>query len=226
MDIEWTALPQATQATIQVSQPVLQLALEGPAEVRFGNPELYRLRVKNPGNAVVKDVEVTLTANLTVATAPTSAISLPWRTTDRSRIDLPTSRTDSDHGACQEYRLGLESSSQIDIQVQKAEMVAQWQGPEKHYQGSLAEYRLRLVNEGTITAENVLCALTIPTSAEVISIPDGARIVGREVQWSVLRMDPGFSQESLFEIRMDQAGEHALQLQVQGSAGPRQLASI
>ena len=227
LDIEWTALPQAAQATIQVSQPVLQLALEGPAEVRYGSPELYRLRVKNPGNAAVKDVDVTLTADpyggnsSNIGDIPAGGerlieVELTFQQAGQIAIIAHAKSAAS----------GLESSSQIDIQVQRAELVAEWQKPDRHFQGSIAEYRLRVLNQGQIASENVAMKVLLPTTAEVISIPDGARIVGQEVQWNVLRLEAGAVHESIFEIRMDQAGSQPLQFRAEGTNGADSLVNV
>ncbi len=90
VDVEWTVLPQTGRVEVAAQQPQLNLSLEGPSEVLWGKPEVYRMRVRNPGKREVKDVEVRLTPRLTVATRPNSETSGRQRANRRSRTHLST----------------------------------------------------------------------------------------------------------------------------------------
>jgi hypothetical protein len=50
---------------VQVHQPKLELELSGPAEVQLGAPEKYRMRIKNPGSAVLPDLTLSLQTETT-----------------------------------------------------------------------------------------------------------------------------------------------------------------
>ncbi len=63
LDLEWTVLPQTDVVKLQSLQPQLLIGLEGPSEALFGKPETYKIKVRNPGNAPVEDVQFSLTAD-------------------------------------------------------------------------------------------------------------------------------------------------------------------
>ena len=53
-------VPPASHATIEVQEARLAMALQGPREVLFGKPEVYRLEIANSGTADAENVSVTL----------------------------------------------------------------------------------------------------------------------------------------------------------------------
>ena len=63
LDIDWTLIPQKSVARVQVREPRLNLTIEGPDEVVFGESQTYKVRVLNPGNGTASNVVFTLSLN-------------------------------------------------------------------------------------------------------------------------------------------------------------------
>ena len=63
LDIDWTLVPQKSVARVQVREPRLNLTIEGPDQVVFGESQTYKVRVLNPGNGVASNVTFTLSPN-------------------------------------------------------------------------------------------------------------------------------------------------------------------
>ena len=56
-------LPQKSTAKVQVREPRLDLTIEGPDEVVFGQSQTYKVRVLNPGDGTAPNVVFTLSPN-------------------------------------------------------------------------------------------------------------------------------------------------------------------
>ncbi len=216
MNVEWTALPQSQSLQVKVHEPKLDLALEGPAEAEYGVPVKYRLRVKNPGNAVAKMVEVRLAAESfgsnqsvvgDIAPGAERVIDVELLFEQGGVIPiLATANSSVSH---------VQSQSQIDVRVRQAKLVAKWEGLTNYYQGSVGDYRLILTNEGDAAINQAKCSLSIPNGAEPIAMPPGSLRRGSSVQWDVKKLMPGESVTVPFKFTFAQLGQVELVLQAE-----------
>lgn len=216
MNVEWTALPQSQSLQVKVHEPKLDLALEGPAEAEYGIPLKYRLRIKNPGNAVAKSVEVMLAAesfgsNQSVVgdIAPGAERIIDVELLFEQGGVIPILATASSSVS------QVRSESKIDVRVRQAKLVAKWDGATSYYQGSVADYRLTLSNEGDAAIQQARCSLNIPNGADLIDMPPGSVRRGSSVQWDVKKLMPGESIAVPFKFTFSQLGQTELALQAE-----------
>lgn len=209
LGVEWTMLPQNAEMKIEVQQPQLAIALEGPSEVIFGKPQLYRIRVRNTGNADVRSVSVAMTAepygsnqseigDIAAGSERVVEVELTFQQSGTLPIVATASSSVSK----------LDARSAIDVQVRQSELVATMYGPTEFYQGSVIDYELELVNQGSITAVGTNCVLKLPVGAEVVSMPPGAARAGDSIKWEVKKLDP---QEKLvfpLKVSLTKIGEN------------------
>ncbi len=59
--VKWDYAPAPSQTLIEVEEPKLAIALQGPRELLFGKGEVYRLEVTNAGNGDAENVSIALT---------------------------------------------------------------------------------------------------------------------------------------------------------------------
>lgn len=216
MNVEWTALPQSQSLQVKVHEPKLDLALEGPAEAEYGIPLKYRLRIKNPGNAVAKSVEVMLAAesfgsNQSVVgdIAPGAERIIDVELLFEQGGIIPILATASSSVS------QVRSESKIDVRVRQSKLVAKWDGAASYYQGSVAEYRLTLSNEGDAAIQQAKCSVNIPNGADLIDMPPGSVRRGSSVQWDVKKLMPGESIALPFKFTFSQLGQTELVLQAE-----------
>jgi hypothetical protein len=201
LGIEWTGLPQNAEMKIEVQQPQLALALEGPSEVHFGKPQMYRIRVRNTGNADVRAVSVALTAEpygsnqseIGDIAAGTERIVEVELTFQQSGV-LPIVAT---AGSALSK---VDARSAIDVLVKQSELVAAWYGPTEFYQGSEIDYELELSNTGSIAALATNCMMKLPPGTDVVSLPPGATRNGDQIKWEIRKLDP--QEKQVFPIRV------------------------
>ncbi len=225
MDVEWTVLPQTGRVEVDVQQPQLNLSLEGPSEVMWGKAEVYRMRVRNPGNAEAKDVDVRLTAEA-YGSNQTKLGNIPAGSERIVEVELTFqhSGTIKIAGEAQSVVDTLDSSSSIDVVVKQVSLAAEWTGPAEQYQGSIAEYSMKLDNTSSVAAENILCTTTIPAGLRVVSMPEGASQAGNEIRWSINTLEANASLMFDFTFQAIESGATKLQSNIQCQGGGKAAA--
>ena len=214
LNLEWTLAPKPTQMNVQVHQPKLELDLSGPAEVQLGVPEKYRMRIKNPGSAVLPDLTLSLQ---TETTSQYDSQIGPIAPGSEKIIDVELT---FDHpglfpivAAAKDPSGKLQQRQRIDVQVQKIEVKAKWFGPEEFIQGSKADYELVIENSGGIPAANLACSIAIPDGIEMIELPEGVTRQGNELRWSIPKLDPKSQFTLPVRCEMNRSGNHTLAFQ-------------
>ena len=214
LNLEWTLAPKPTQMNVQVHQPKLELDLSGPAEVQLGAPEKYRMRIKNPGSAVLPELTISLQ---TETTSQYDSQIGPIAPGSEKIIDVELT---FDHpglfpivAAAKDPSGKLQQRQRIDVQVQKIEVKATWFGPEEFIQGSKADYELVIENSGGIPAANLACSIAIPDGIEMIELPEGVTRQGNELRWSIPKLDPKSQFTLPVRCEMNRSGNHTLAFQ-------------
>jgi uncharacterized membrane protein len=199
---------------VQVHQPKLELELSGPAEVQLGAPEKYRMRIKNPGSAVLPDLTLSLQTETTSQydsqigpIAPGSEKIIDVELTFDHPGLFPIVATAKDPSG------KLQQRQRIDVQVQKIEVKATWFGPEEFIQGSKADYELVIENSGGIPAANLACSVAIPDGIELIELPEGVTRQANELRWSIPKLDPRSQFTLPIRCEMNRSGNHTLAFQ-------------
>lgn len=230
MGVEWTSLPNTSQLQINVQQPKLDLALEGPSEAEFGTPQNYRLRIKNPGNAVVKAVEIVLTAETFGSNQSVIGDIQPG-----SERIVDVELLFQQHGVIPIVATAtsavskLQARNAIDVRVKHSAILAQWVGPTEFYQGSVAEYSLTLTNQGEAPALNIPCTVKLPLGADPTTLPPGATRRGNVIQWEMKRLMPLESITVPFHVLLGNVGNNTFSFSAEtknGSAPSTEITTI
>lgn len=227
LGVEWTVLPLSTELQIQIQQPQLALALEGPSEVEFGKPQTYRIRVRNPGNSDAKAVLVSLSAEPygnnqsdigDVAAGSERIVEVELTFEKSGSLPIKATATSS---ASQ-----LKAESSIAVQVRQSELVATWFGPTEFYQGSVADFELELTNTGSIPAVETSCKVKLPSGTEVVSLPPGAVRSGEFVKWEIKKIDMHEKMSFPFRLSLTKIGENPLSFTAECSSGEESKAEF
>jgi uncharacterized repeat protein (TIGR01451 family) len=227
MSLDWTLAYPSVQLQVRVQQPQLQLALEGPSEVDFGSPQIYRLRVRNPGNADAQGVKVELAAEPYGSNQseigdipPGSERVVEVELTFQQAGRLPI------RAKALSQTANLESVSSIDVDVRQSQLVATWIGPTEFFQGNTADYVLTIENRGAIAAIKNACHIQIPLGVDVVQLPKGVSRSGDQLRWDIASIAPHESLEFAFQCAMNKMGENAFVFQVESSSGEPAEATV
>ncbi len=168
LDVDWTMLPQKSTAKVQVREPRLDLTIEGPDEVVYGQSQTYKVRVLNPGDGTAPNVVFTLSPNS--ATPQTQKIGdIPPGKEAQFDVEL-TAQDLGDlkiHGLAS-GELELRAEAEKTIRVAAAKLEAVLSGPEVKYQNTEAMYSLQIQNNGSATSERVVATLRLPSGAKYL----------------------------------------------------------
>jgi uncharacterized repeat protein (TIGR01451 family) len=222
--MEWTLMPIAGTSHTAVSAPRLELALEGPAEVKFAEPNVYRLHIRNPGTAVAKQVRVQLSAEQ----FGSSSAEIPQVAPGEEEV-IDVELTFNQRGSIQikaeaKEQSGLSSQTAISVLVRQAVVQAEMLAAEAVYHGSPAECRVRLTNTGDADATDLRATVQLPTGASLLSAPTGAALAGRELTWTISKLAAGSSKDFPLQLKLTGEGANVVRFSCTGS-GPTNVSA-
>jgi hypothetical protein len=226
LDVDWTMLPQKSTSKVQVREPRLDLTIEGPDEVVFGQSQTYKVRVLNPGDGTAPNVVFTLSPNS--ATPQTQKIGdIPPGKEAQFDVEL-TAQDLGDlkiHGLAS-GELELRAEAEKTIRVASAKLEAVLSGPEVKYQNTEAMYNLQIQNNGTATSERVVATLRLPSGAKYLGGLDDAVQQGSVLRWEINAMAPAANRNYQFRCNMTSTGEHLFAFDCKGTAAGNASVSI
>ncbi len=191
LNLEWTVVPQTGHFKVDVQQPQLSLSIDGPTSTLFNKSELYRMRVRNTGNALAKDVDVKLTAE-PYGSNQSKIGDIPAGGERLVEVELTFQKAGaiSIVGEARSIASNAESKSQIDVVVNQVQLEGQWSAPPAQYLGSVMDYSIFVKNNSSIPAQNVSYVVTIPSSLKLTHTPPGCTVTNHEVRWTIPHIKP------------------------------------
>lgn len=224
--LDWTLLPQTNVAHVRVQEPKLQLLIEGPEEVVYGESATYKVRVLNPGDGPAPNVAFTLSPNS--ATPQTQQIgTIPAGKEAQFEVELAA----QDLGDLQIHGLAtgdlsLRTEATRSIRVAAAKLEAVLSGPQLKYQDSEASYQLNVVNSGAAASHDITATLRLPAGVRYLGGLDGAEADGDTLRWQIDQLAQGASRDYAFRCQMSSTGSHLLAFDCAGTAGGKTAVSI
>jgi hypothetical protein len=219
-------VPQKSIAKVHVQEPQLDVVIEGPEQVVYGQSQTYRVRVLNPGDGVAPDVVFTLSPNSNTPQSQRIG-DIPAGKEAQFEVEL-TAQDLGDlriHGlASGDLELRAEAAKTIRVAAAKLEAVLS--GPETKYQNTEAVYHLQIQNTGTATSREVVATLRLPSGVEFLGgMPESVRR-GELVKWNIAALEPQATRDYEFRCNMTSTGDHRFAFDCQGTAGGRTDVSI
>lgn len=217
LDVDWTLMPRKAVAHVTVHEPQLDLTIEGPDEVVYGQSQTYKVRVLNPGDGIAPNVVFILSPGSTPQTQrigdipPGKEAQFDVELTAQDLADLKI------HGLAT-GDLDLRTEATKVIRVSAADLQAELTGPETKYQDTEAMYGLELQNVGTATSERIIASLRLPSGAEYLGGIEGAVQRGNLVKWEINKLSPKDKLNYEFRCNMNATGEQRFAFDAKGTA--------
>ncbi len=213
--VRWTSAPTGAKASIEVEQPQLQMAINGPTEVSYGEQRLYKLSVSNPGNGAAENVVLHLMplspgdgeavshriGTLKAGESTTVEVELTARQAGTLKI-----RTEATADG------GLRSEATADVAVRRAALDVVASAPRMLFAGVPGTYEVRVRNVGDDVARNVRLTLDLPPGAKLLSASPSLRSDAKSgpLAWSFDRLAAGSEQVCVVKCSMEQGGVQQL----------------
>lgn len=215
--VQWTFVPEVAKTVVEVQEPKLQLALDGPKEMLYGANEIYRITLSNPGTGDAENVTV-LTSSAATAQDGMNKLAvgtLPAGSTKTLELKIAASQAGTLRVVAKATADGnLASQAAADVLVRRAAIKLQAGGPESNYAGTQATYEVRVANPGNATAESVRVEATLPIGAKLekcstggVPSADGAKVV-----WTLPSLAAGSQRAVELTCTLQGAGANRLQV--------------
>ncbi|MEM6330437.1 MAG: hypothetical protein AAF790_09320 [Planctomycetota bacterium] len=196
LGVDWRHAPVGGSTLVEVQEPKLGVAIEGPEEVLFGKPQRYRLELSNPGTGPAEDVTVLLlppgarsgrgTRHRVGSLEAGAAKVLEIELTPREAGELAIQARATAAG-------GLEAEATKRTLCLKPGLEVDWRGPATKYAGAAGAYYFRVRNPGTAPAEAVTFSVDVPAGFELTATTAGQAFdpATRRLSWKIGTLRPG-----------------------------------
>lgn len=219
-----------SSASFRVEEPLLKVALKGPAEVLLGDPASQMILVSNPGTGTVHDVKVEarISEGLehgsrgerlvmevgSIGPGETRTVRLGLASVKGGRQSISVAATsNSDAGATASAELNVIAPS-LKIAVE---------GPALRYKGRNAKYTLTVANDGSVPNNNIRIAQAVGEGFKFVSADRNGKYDAstKSVQWFVGRLEPGQTVQVTSELNAVALGDFAQTVSVLSDSGIR-----
>lgn len=209
--VRWDFTPITSQTVIQVEEPKLNLRLAGPREVRFGEPQLFKLELSNTGNGAADQLVLTMMPLVPGEGAPMQHRLGTLAAGERKVIDMElVARNPGSLAVQMELRSDGPARAQLNetLLVRKANVEVAVDAPKVQFTGAVATYRIRVRNSGNASAEDVRLVAKIPPEAKLIAAGNNGQAAsdGQSVQWKLDRLAEGTEQELSVQCQLAREG--------------------
>jgi uncharacterized membrane protein len=214
--MHWSARPTTVAAEIAVREPQVEVRLEGPSDMLFGEQKQFTLHISNPGTGDAENVVVQVASGggqpnrLEVGTLPAGQQKqIPFTVSATAPGEMEIRAVASGSG-------GLATEAASRVIVHKPELQVAIDVPPLKFAGAESAYQVAVANVGDALAEQVTLNIALPAGAKYLGGLDGAAKAGDGLTLKIGSLAP--NSEKVFEIRcmLTQAGENHFQITARG----------
>ncbi|MEX2308444.1 MAG: CARDB domain-containing protein [Pirellulales bacterium] len=223
LGISWTVAPVGSRAIVEVQEPKLKIDVDGPNEVLFAKPQVFRLTISNPGTGLAENVKIELVPPGAQEAATNHAVG-DLQPGDSKTVEIELTAREA--GKLQVKAIasaegGLTSDFSKEVFCRKPELNLDWRGPATKYAGTPTTYFFRVRNPGTAPAEDVKVQVILPEAAEFTSASEGQTFDSqrRQVIWQVGTLEPGDDNYMELKCVVKKPGANQFQVTATTSSG-------
>ena len=202
--------------SFMVSEPLLQVVVQGPTNVMIGEPASQSVTISNPGTGTLHNVvlEAEIPKGLEHVTAEYLQMQVGSLNPGESRtIRLALAAV---MGGEQVVKVmakaegGLVQASQARVNVIAPKIQVAIDGPGLRYKGRSAQYTITSINDGAAATNNVRILHKVPEGFEFVKADHGGQYNPEDstVSWFLGRMEPGQSANVNVELKTKIIGNY------------------
>ncbi len=214
--VHWTFTPESSQTLVEVQEPKLTMAISGPEEVLYGQSKIYKLTVANPGNGDTENVTVGLLPIGRAAESATNHRLGTLKAGESKTIDIELTARQAGAVSIKAQAFadgGLRAEAAEQVLVRRANLRVEIAAPKIKYAGTVGTYRVKVINAGNATGENVNVAAMLPPDAKYVSSNGGGRMDTQlgKVNWTIGTLQPGAERVFEMQCSLTSPGENRTQ---------------
>jgi uncharacterized repeat protein (TIGR01451 family) len=181
-----------------VTEPKLQMTLEGPSQGLIGEAIPYQIIVTNGGDGPAEQIRVKAKTSEGLETADkTSEFNevidyLPAGQSKTFPLPLTPKKTGTfsiQAGALGEGNIST-TIQKATVSVQEAQLTVTPHGPSRAYVGQEVTWQLVVRNTGDVPLDGVVVKANLPLEMSFVSASDNGRGTGKQVQWDLGKFTP------------------------------------
>ncbi|MHC2066767.1 DUF11 domain-containing protein [Bremerella sp. T1] len=216
--------PLTAKTPISVLEPKLDMAIDGPQDILFGDSQIFKVIAKNTGTGPAENVSITIMPIKkgqnptvidsigTIAPGDQKVIELELTAKQAGTLAL-RAETSADNG--------LRAAAAHDVLVRRAELAVTAQGPAIKYAATTANYSLMVANAGNAPASGIKVEAQLPTGSKFVSASHGGKVnesTGR-VTWNLPKLEAGTQQPLQVVSTLMVEGNNILQVDAAADQG-------
>ncbi|MES1213099.1 MAG: hypothetical protein ABUL64_00795, partial [Singulisphaera sp.] len=214
-------------ATIQIVQPQLALAIEGPRESIIGQPTAYQFRVTNEGTGPALGVSINVTPGegLEAAQGSQSRYSIGTLSPGESR-HVQVMMSGAQPGDCTLHGSAFLDEREMDkasyaLRVVQPQLAVALDGPKLRSVDRRASYTITVQNPGPAPIDNVQLLEQVPDGFRFVEASSGGNYDRnvRQVAWFVGRLEANETATVAVHLMAVEAGDHHLNAEAKADCG-------
>ncbi|MHB8863402.1 MAG: CARDB domain-containing protein [Pirellulaceae bacterium] len=189
--VDWVFRASSMQTTIEVQQPRLAMAVEGPAEMRFGETAAFQIKLSNPGNGPAENVAVNVGAT-GASSQPNVVGTLGAGESRLLEIELTANQAGTMKiQAAAQADADLRAEASHEVRIRRAQLAVKVTAPTLLYAGATATYEIRVANTGDAVAEGVTLEVQLPAGNKNPVGVDKKPLTSDPPRWRLGELPPG-----------------------------------
>ncbi len=217
--LDWAMSPISATTQIEVQQPLLQVALNGPTEIDYGETKNFSIVLSNPGTGDAKNVAV----ELTLGSGSADMLKVgALGAGDSKTFEVEVTARDSGSMQITANATGdnkLQAQASQALTVLRANLEVEAGGPAQQFSGAVATYQVKVVNTGTAVAKSVQAAVRLPRGVKYLKGLENVKQLPDALAWSVGDLPPGGEQLYQFLCQLTADGDQLLRFGARTGGG-------
>ncbi|WP_166828899.1 DUF11 domain-containing protein [Thalassoroseus pseudoceratinae] len=207
--------------TMNVAEPLLEVALTGPSEVQLGDPASQIIAVTNPGTGIAQNVDIKalippglehpagkqLEMNIgSLNPGETRQVRLALAAIKGGEHSVQVIAEARQSNGGETY---LRKVTQSSVRVISPSVKIAMNGPGLRYKGRDAVYRIQVTNDGTAVSNNVRVLHKLPAGFEFVNAENGGKYdaSSRSIGWFIGQLGAGQTATVTTTLKASALGE-------------------
>lgn len=224
LEVEVAYAPLHTKAAVSVLEPKLEMVIDGPNDILFGDSQIFKVIARNTGTGPAENVSITIMPIKkgqnptvidsigTIAPGDQKVLELELTAKQAGTLSLRAETSASN---------GLRAEASHDVMVRRAELEIRAQGPAMKYASTTAAYAVVVANTGNANAKEIEVEAQLPTGSKFVSASHGGRhdeTTGRVI-WKLSELESDSEQPLQVVATLLVEGNNVLQVNANADQG-------
>jgi uncharacterized repeat protein (TIGR01451 family) len=216
--VGWSYAPAQSMAQIEVQEPKLEMSINGPDEVEFGETEVYTIAISNPGTGDAENVVLGLIPMMAQQQISGTRNLGTIKAGDRKSVDIELTAHQAGRLRVKANAFadgGLRTEIDQEVVVRRANLDVVIVGPPRNFAATVATYKVRVENTGDAMAEDATALVSLPAGATFVSCTGGGTHDAQrgQVEWKVGSLRAGTSRELELRCELNSPGDNRVDIQ-------------